>query len=449
MLAALIMFSGCAQKLGNNGTLPDKANSSAASDTVEGAKETGKRDSEYTELIPSENVGKISVLVSDESLFDHSAAAELFREMGGELSLSYCAEDMLFDSITEKKLADSRVDIASFDNGLMYPYGVSKGMLEPIDTVLDLNSSRYNNIGLTAELFNIGGLHYVFPLNVSAAYALYYDPEKVMSVTGIDPAESSANGEWTTAALEQMLKAWYEYTGEDEQGEDEQDEEPAHAAGLAGEYGTPMFLSTGKTLIGYDKGSSGFFNNSFDKELARVADLLYSFKRQGYICETDFLSAEEALGAGAMFYAGSLAKSQTLDNETEFKAVPFPTEDGTVRYYQARIDGAVIVKGLEYTDSARAFLECASRVASPPEGDFAEAFTPPHSARPVYPYGYGLSPKLSDDASKPDDGFPHAVIPLMYSAPYYTGTWEAVCSYFAEPLTTELSRLNNNINGSS
>lgn len=440
MLAALIMFSGCAQKLGNNGALPDKADSSAAFDTLGGADDTGERPSGYIELIPSENVGKISVLVSDRSLFDHNAAAELFREMGGELSLSFCAEDMLIDSISEKKLADSRVDIASFDNGLMYPYGVSKGMLEPIDTVLDLNSSRYNNIGLASDLFNIGGLHYVFPFNVSAAYALYYDPEKVMSVTGIDPAESAANGEWTVALLEQMLKEWYEYTDEDEQ-----DEEPAHAAGLAGEYGMPMFLSTGKTLIGYDKGSSGFFNNSFDKELARVADMLYSFKQQGYICETDFLSVEEALGAGAMFYAVGFAKSQTPDSETNLRAVPFPTEDGTVRFFQARIDGAVLVNGLKYTDSARAFLECALKSASPPEGDFAEAFVPPNSARPVYPYGCGLSPKLSLDASKPDDGFPHAVIPLMYSAPYYTGTWESVCSYFAKPLTTELSRLNNNI----
>lgn len=440
LLAALVMLSGCAQKLENNGALPEAENGGASS-SADLAESSASEDSAevYTADIPLlENGGSISVLACEGSVVDYRAAAELFKAAGGEVSLSYCAEDMLFDSISAKALADKRVDIASFDNGLMYPYGVSKDMLEPIDTLIDLNSSRYSNIMLAAELFNIGGLHYVLPLNVSSAYGLYYYPDTVTEITGTDPAEYAENGEWTIDRLEQMLKAWYEYKGDE-------DDEPRHTPGLSGEYGTSLYLSTGRTLIGYDRNSSGFFNNSFDPEIAEIADRLYSFKQKGYINDTGFINAEEALGSGAMFYSGSFAEAQKNGADHALKAVPFPTEDGSVRYYHARIDGAVLVKGIEQTEAARVFLECAMQAPSALEGELADVFTPPRSARPVYPYGYGLAPKLSQDASKPDDGFPHAVIPLMYSAPYYTGTWEAVCAYFSKTITSELSRLNNEL----
>jgi hypothetical protein len=80
-----------------------------------------------------------------------------------------------------------------------------------------------------------------------------------------------------------------------------------------------------------------------------------------------------------------------------------------------------------------------------PQGELGESFLPPYSAKAVYPYGLGIAPKLSSDSKKPDDGFPHAAVPLMYSAPYYTGVWDQVCIHFTEPITSELSALNNRL----
>ena len=38
-----------------------------------------------------------------------------------------------------------------------------------------------------------------------------------------------------------------------------------------------------------------------------------------------------------------------------------------------------------------------------------------------------------------------AIVPFIYSAPRDSGEWDSVCAYFAEPLTSELTIINNKI----
>ena len=379
---------------------------------------------------PPTDEGKLSILVSTASAVNYEAAAELFESLGGTAELTYCAENNLYDSITSSALADKPVDIASFDNGLMYPYAVSQSMLEPIEKAVDLNSQRWYYAIPSANMFKLSGWHYVLPFSTYSARALYYYSDMIVSVTGIDPADYVASGEWTTAKLDEIIDIWHSKGGD---------------KALAGDWGTPMYLRSGSTVVTYDEETAGFSNNSFDPKIAKEANRLYKYKADGRVVDAGFMNVTDALDHGALFYSAGYEEAKRKSMRPQLSAVPIPTDDGSQSVYYAKIDGAVLVKGIKNNDSARCFFECASTVSALPQGELGESFLPPYSAKAVYPYGLGIAPKLSSDSKKPDDGFPHAAVPLMYSAPYYTDVWDQVCIHFTEPITSELSALNNRL----
>lgn len=451
----MLLLSGCANEIGAKGKTASEPSSSAvssAADSSSEAKPSGGtsaaahsdssqnaddstsaqpdsgKESKKEGIAPPEDNGKLNVLLSVGSSINAEQAKQKFTELGGNANIKTCADSDLFNRISAASLADDPVDVASFDNGLMYPYGISQDMIEPMDSALNLNAERWQPYMETAKLFTLNGWHYVLPINVRAAYGLYYYKDSVKSVTGYDPAELAANGEWTNEKFDEMVKTWHD---------------KAKPYGLAGWYGQPMMVATGKTLVGFDENTSGFFNNCFDWDILAVADELYYLKGNAYVTSCPYVDLVKALDSGAMFYSGTMLEGEKAEEREQLTCVPMPSQDGKQHFYQAYIDGLVLVKGIKNTDSARCFIECVSECDNSVVGKFADSYMPA-GAKPAYSYGMGISPRASTDASQ-NGSFPLAIIPFIYSAPQDAGEWDSVCAYYAEPLTSELTIVNNKI----
>ncbi len=453
LLAAALLFSGCANEIGSGGktsadsssqnssSLADSSSSKAevtggtsvsvtdsdTSDSAETTADTPKKTDKQG-ISPPDDGGKLNVLLSTDSSINADQIKEKYEALGGEVKYSYCSTGVLFNMISAAQLADNPVDIASFDNGLMYPYGISENMIEPMDMALNLNSERWKPYMDNARLFALNGWHYVLPINVRAAYGLYYYADTVRSATGIDPEELVRNNAWTNNTLDEMLKTWHD---------------GGRPYGLAGWYGQPMMIATGKTLVGFDENTSGFYNNCFDWDILNVATELYALKANEHVSYCPYGDPVKALDNGAMFYSGTMFEGDTAEERDQLRCVPMPTFDGAQHYYQAYVDGLVLVKGIKNTDSARCWLECLSECDNSFSGKYSETYALPDS-KAVYSYGMGISPKASTDASL-SGGFPMAIVPFIYSAPYDSGEWDSVCAYFANPLTGELTVINNKI----
>ncbi len=452
---AALLFSGCASEIGSNGRTASQAetesssvseaDSSSVPETKGGttalaadessseaqestAETSGKKEEKDKGIAPPSDKGSLNVLLSTSSSVNADEVQAKFEALGGKVKFSYCSDGVLFNMISAAQLADNPVDIASFDNGLMYPYGISQNMIVPMDNALNLNSDRWEPVRENTQMFTLNGWHYVLPINIRAAYGLYYYTDQVKSVTGKDPAELYASGGWTNEVFDEMLKTWHD---------------KGKPYGVAGWYGQPMMLSTGKTLIGFDSYTSGFYNNCFDWDILDIANELYALKANEHITASSFLDPVKALDNGAMFYSGTMFDGDAAGERDQLACVPMPSRDGVQHYYQAYVDGLVLVKGIKNKDSARCFLECLSECDNSFKGKYADAFLP-EGAKPVYSYGMGISPKASTDASQ-NSGFPYAIVPFIYSAPYESGEWDSVCAYFANSLTSELTIINNNI----
>ena len=237
LLTAALLLSGCASEIGAGGrTAPEStadsfytpADSSSEAKPSGGTSVTaaqddtgsGTSDESVAEVTggetkkdgiePPDDGGKLNVLLSVNSSINAGQAEQKFAELGGKVKYSYCSDGVLFNMISAAQLADNPVDIASFDNGLMYPYGISENMIEPMDLAVNLNSKRWQPYMENANLFALNGWHYVLPINVRAAYGLYYYSDTVKSVTGRDPADLVSRGEWTNDVFDEMLKTWHD-----------------------------------------------------------------------------------------------------------------------------------------------------------------------------------------------------------------------------------------------
>jgi hypothetical protein len=205
--------------------------------------------------------------------------------------------------------------------------------------------------------------------------------------------------------------------------------------GAAGDYAKAFFLSTGQTLVGFEKDTESFYTNIFNSELSAAADFLYALKNDG-VCYDGLASTNDCVHGDLLFYVGKSELSILSDSDIE--AVPPPcSEENGKSFWQASVTAFMWVSGSDSSDEMKVLLEC-SRIAGKAR---TEKYSYPDTENAVYDFSNGISDRLSDPDQNKDFG--DAVIPFIYSAPCEVGEWSSICGYFSDALTVELSIINN------
>lgn len=361
----------------------------------------------------------LSYAFSDEKT---SAEFSLFEEMGGEIKYVKCGENELYDFLAVRRSASEQIDITEFDNALAYPYACINGIFQPIDSVADFKSELWEDAADTAELFELNGWHYVAPCAILPDTLFYYSRKTFDELDLEDPYELYCAGKWNWDVWEKMIR---EYA-------DMQEEK----FGIGGDYERSIFISVGRTAINFDSDSESFLNNLFDPQLARAADLLYTFKADNVCWDKRLSDTEDFPNDKLLFYAAGV--DFFSERSDDIAAVPPPSDTQSAeRYWQAKIDSYMWVSGSEKTDAFRCLLECARQTGKERSASFADMT----DGTAVYDYSNGISPRLI--YADQNENFGRGVIPLIYSAPYENGEWDSICGYFANVVTAELSALNN------
>ena len=381
---------------------------------------------------PPEGGKQLTLLISMDPVTNYVHAAETYLSMGGKIKVIKTPKEALFDQISSETVAGKHIDIAQFDNGMMYPCGVVQQMIQPVDMAIDFSAKRWEQYRDLSDAFALNNWHYVAAFGCNAKYALYYN-KKLFSANGFeDPLELYKKSKWNTESLCGLLRSWKSLGGR---------------CGIAGhDIEQCLSMGSGHTLISYDVSCGGFSSRVYDPDICVVMNYIYGLKDDGLIGGLDAYDAASAFRGGALFWSGTYAEGAEYSDPENLGVIPYPTLTGAknARCFNAEYDGLVLLKNSKSYNEARAFFECVRDEEHAYTGSIAKFFKA--NGTPVYEYGMGITPRLSDSGSGANQGFSKAVIPLMYTEGPAIGDWDdRVCFGLSPAINEDLTNLNNAI----
>ncbi|MCR5122679.1 MAG: hypothetical protein K6B74_09700 [Ruminococcus sp.] len=389
---------------------------------------------------PPENSTELTVLVAMDSVTDYVRAAEAYLTKGGKIRVVKSSRDTLYDQIVAESAAGRHIDIAQFDNGMMFPYGVTKDFIVPVDLAIDFSDTRWDECRKLSEAFELNNWRYAAVFGCTAKNILFYN-QKLFAANGFaDPQDLYESGQWTTEKFCELLRIWRNTGGK---------------YGIAGhDHEMNLCMGSGKSLITFDRACGGFSNSVYDPYICMVMNYIYGLKDENLMYPSGYGDVASAFRDGTLFWSGTREEYESFGDRSGLGAVPFPTLTGSRedRCYAADYDGLVLIKGTKDFAAARAYFENVRKESHKPAEDIAKVFCP--DGTPVYEYGMGISPRVSDSASGANGSFDKAIVPLMYTESPSLGDWDTnVCfglsSYINEELITENNAIAAKVYGRS
>ena len=243
-----------------------------------------------------------------------------------------------------------------------FPKGAIKGMFEPIDDYIDLNSDLWAPAKATCDAFVFNGGHYVAGIQSYPQYVCIYNTKTIEDNGLENPAELYKNDEWTWSKFSEMCK---EFT--------DQDNDKVALDGWW--YAAALNDTCGVPLISLENGK--LVNNMEDPKVAKVQELMYDLGKN----EVFFDRASNnwsirgdgttGLGVGTnltLFYPCGLwgiegaPKDVTAFGDVEageVMFVPMPRMDDSDTYYvTSRVDGYLLCKNAPNPKGFAAYMNC-------------------------------------------------------------------------------------------
>lgn len=243
-----------------------------------------------------------------------------------------------------------------------FPKGAIKGMFEPIDPYIDLNSDLWAPAKATCDAFVFKGDHYVAGIQSYPQYVCIYNTHTIEENGLDDPAELYWKDEWTWSKFTEMCT---EFT-------DQENEK----VGLDGWwYAAALNDTCGVPLISLENGK--LVNNMENPQVAKVQELMYNLGKN----EVFFDRASNnwsirgdgttGLGVGTyqtLFYPCGLWGIEGAPQDVtafgdveagEIMFVPMPRmDDGDTYYVTSRVDGYLLCKNAPNPKGFAAYMNC-------------------------------------------------------------------------------------------
>ncbi|MDE6591939.1 MAG: extracellular solute-binding protein [Oscillospiraceae bacterium] len=338
---------------------------------------------------------------------ERSPEVALFEDTyGAKIEYMPTSTDKRWDDLATSILGGSPPDIFIYE-WLTFPYGISKGQYQPIDSLVDWNQPKWADVKNTADKFIWKGEHYIAPLGYSFddTQVLMYN-KTVMENEGFeDPYQLYLDGKWNWTTFVDMMKTYVE-NGSSER------------FGIGGWWANAFVYTAGDTMVTYD--GTTFTNNLRSAKIEKAQGVLEDIFKNNLI-DRGWIGGESAFtNHDILFYSmGTWAYNAAAESVPDdvIQIVPFPKDESSDKYYVSnKVFAYMWVKGSENADCVKAWLDC-NRTVNYEDSyletkkekylannagwtsemyDVAMDFYDEDKFTQAYDYGYGLSSYMGD-----------------------------------------------------
>ena len=302
-----------------------------------------------------------------------TAAAEMFKQTYGipETGDDPTREGRIFEYIQVPygerydKLATA---IQSGDSPDMFPfeirdfpYGVIKGRYQPVDTILNLESPKWDGARSVLDQFRLNGRYYCAIYEISFDSLLYYRKSIIEEAGLQDPRELFEKDEWTWDAFLDMARQ-FQKSGEGKY----------VIEGYSPE--CEFVVSTGVPIISND--GTKLVNNMYNASVERSIDLLHTLQSENLRYPLHELNGwsvnPKAWAQGDILFYGNggtweFEGTSGLNvfakrfgwSEDEITVVPYPRDPQADKYYHfMKQDAMMWCKGSTNEAGVAAWIDC-------------------------------------------------------------------------------------------
>ncbi|MBR6101379.1 MAG: carbohydrate ABC transporter substrate-binding protein [Ruminococcus sp.] len=277
---------------------------------------------------------------------------DLFQKKGGKIIYDKTQSLEKYTKLAQEILAGSPPDMFWFEKKMTFPYNVTRGMFQSIDSIVDFDSDLWKDTKDDAEEYVLNGQHFVAPIRYVTTSVITYDKDVMEAAELDDPYTLWQEGKWNWNTWYDMMAEYVNNAPDDEQ-----------RYGVNGWFAPFIFYSTGKSLIMFDKEKQEYYNNIDDSDFIRVTDMLYDIKKNGFYLNEWRGQTEDAFTDHVLFYAmGPWASidSHTPKEGDRWAMVPLPSDPNSDKnYIYPDIEAYMWVAGSKKDVAMKTWLECA------------------------------------------------------------------------------------------
>lgn len=252
-----------------------------------------------------------------------------------------------YDDLAVSVIGGNPPDIFLFSDRT-FPYDISRGMFQPIDSVVDWKAPMWADVKEQADMFKWKGKHYVAPYGYSANdfQLLMYNRSELKRLGIKDPYKLYKEGKWDWDTFTGMMK---KFTDKKEGGR----------YGIGGWWANALVYSCGDPIVKYN--GKSFKNNINSSSVKKAQAVIENIKendmaKQGWISPGDAFTNGDLLFYSMGAWAFDSAAESVPDDEVFL--VPFPKKPGTDTYYMHKtISSYMWVKGSENADVVKAWFD--------------------------------------------------------------------------------------------
>ncbi len=281
----------------------------------------------------------------------------IFQERyGGKVETKLIDWNSRFDILATSINANEGIDFFPAGDVDTFPKGAIRGMFQPVDDYIDLDSALWQDVKPASDQLMWDGSHYVIVNAVTGdGCVVIYNRTTIEEANLEDPAKLYAEGKWDWNAFESMLTKFVD---------------PANNKfGIDGwwfEYG--LSATCGTPYIGLENGK--LVNNLKSESVERVQNWMYDlFKNNcvaigvgdyGWKEKPNYIGEHKTLFYPCGMWALYKSPEQwQADFGEDCFFVPMPKDPKADTYsIPASIDGYLMVKGGQNPEGVAKFAEC-------------------------------------------------------------------------------------------
>lgn len=349
--ASLASLAACSDSSSGGGdTTPTETTTSKTEWTGDNIEVTTAEDSIKTEL---DTQGKTLKWMGFYDLNPTNDAPERSTELalfednyGAKIEYVPTTNSTQFDDLATAILGGQSPDIFVYD-WRAFPYDISKGQYQPIDSVVDWEDPMWADVKEQADMFVYNGEHYVAPFGYgfNDFQILMYNKSVIEENGFEDPYELYQKGEWDWDVFVSMMK---DFKG---------DEEDRY--GIAGWWANAFVYTSGDTMVTYD--GEKYTNNLYSAQVEKAQHVIEDIWKNTLV-KRGWVGGEAAFTTGdTLFYSMGTwaynAAAESMPNDV-IQIVPFPKDPDSDTYYMnKRIFSHMWVKGSTNADCVKAWFD--------------------------------------------------------------------------------------------
>ncbi len=259
-----------------------------------------------------------------------------------------------YDKLSTYLLGGEGIDFYPGNDANNLPSGIVKGMFQPVDDYIDLDSAIWQNVSNAMELYNFGGKHWTFVTAVTPEQVLIYNKETIESNGLDDPWELYEAGNWNWETFKSMLLEFVDPDA-DQYGLDNWFNEKA------------LHLSAGVPTVSAVDGH--VVCNINDPTIEKAMNFQYELYQNGLVLNTELFNwsiQPQFMGEGKELFwlngtwgiEGDPSTWSIQVDPENIGIAPVPSPEGSDPYQSVSVQGYALCEGAQNPQGVALFAEC-------------------------------------------------------------------------------------------